>query len=182
VSVFDFFTFAEAWASTSAGEQHAPSFHQIWFPLGNFLIFAYIIHRFAFPLVRDFLRSRRQEILAAVQSAAEQRERADATVRYYKSRLANLDEEIKSIEASLLAEGEREKGKLVQETERIAGKIKEDSDFLSEQELKMARQIIREQMANDAAARTRELIKRHLSSDDHERLADDFIARIRDFR
>ena len=33
------------------------------FPLGNFLIYACIIDKFALPLVRDFLRSRREEVV-----------------------------------------------------------------------------------------------------------------------
>jgi len=182
LSIFELFAIAQAWASAGAAEHHAPSFHQIWFPLGNFLIFAYIVHRFAVPPLRDFLRFRRQEMVTAIQSAAEHKQRAQATVQDYQNRLAHLEGEVRSIQDSLRVEGEREKAKMLQEAERVASKIKEDNILLAEQEVKVAQHNIRQQIASDAAASARELIKRHLTADDQGRLVADFIVSIRDVR
>ena len=52
MSLFEFLFSAQAWASSAAAEHHGPSIHEIWFPVGNFLIFAFIIVRFALPPVR----------------------------------------------------------------------------------------------------------------------------------
>ena len=55
MSVLEFFTTAQAYASAAAeAEHHAPSINDIWFPLANFLIYAFIIVKFAFPLIRRF--------------------------------------------------------------------------------------------------------------------------------
>jgi len=70
VSYLEILSVAQAWASAAEAEHHAPSLTQILFPLGNFLIYAYIIKRFALPVVRDFLRSRRAEILTSIQGAS----------------------------------------------------------------------------------------------------------------
>jgi F-type H+-transporting ATPase subunit b len=169
MSLFDILTVAQAWASAAEAEHHAPSIHQIWFPLANFLIFVWILKRFALPLVRDFLRSRREEVLTTVQSAAENKRRAEAIVQDYKSRLARLDQEAQAIEASLRAEGER------QEAQALTKKILEDARFLADQEVKMARQKIREEMASLAGARARELIQRHITPADQLRLAEEFL-------
>jgi F-type H+-transporting ATPase subunit b len=170
---------APAWASAAAAaEHHAPSISELLFPLGNFLIYAYLIKRFAVPLVRDYLGSRRAEILTSIQGAAESKRRAEAVVQDYKNRLARLEQEVQSIHASLRAEGEREKNKLVSEAETRAVKIKEDARFVADQEVKVARQKIREEMANQAEATARELVQRHLSSTDQARLVDDFIQNI----
>lgn len=177
--ILQLFTTAQAWASAAAGaEHHAPSINDIWFPLANFLIYAFIIVKFALPLVRDFLKSRREEIVTTLAQASAKKEAAEALVREYKGKLAGLDREIQSIQASLREEGEREKAKLVSEAQAIAAKIKEDANFLADQEVKMARQKIREEMADQAEATARAVVQRNLSAADQNRLVQDFIQNI----
>lgn len=178
MSLLELFGVAQAWASAAEAEHHTPSIDQIWFPLGNFLIFAFVIVRYALPLVRNFLRSRREAILVTMQEAAAKKQQAEAIVQDYKGRLARLDQEVQSIQASLRAEGEREKAKLLAEAQTLAAKIKEDARFLADQEIKAARQKIREEMAAQVEATARELIQQHLSSADQSRLVGDFIGSI----
>jgi F-type H+-transporting ATPase subunit b len=174
----EFLWIARAWASAAGAEHHAPSIHGIWFPLANFLIFAYIIKRFALPLVRDFLKSRRTEILAAIEEAAERKRRAEALVQEYKARLMRLDQEVQSIHESLRADGEREKSKLLKEAGAIAAKIKEDAHFLADQEVKIARQQVREEIASQAVTAAQALVQRHISAADQDRLAEEFVGHI----
>jgi F-type H+-transporting ATPase subunit b len=178
VSFFDLFGVAQAWASAAEAEHHAPSINQIWFPLGNFLIFTFIIVHYALPPIRNFLRSRRDEVLATIREAAAKKQRAEAIVQDYKGRLARVDQDARSIQASLQAEGEREKLKLLSDAQTLAVKLKEDATFLADQEVKVARQKIREEMASQAEARALELVRQYLSPTDQGRLVEDFIQRI----
>jgi F-type H+-transporting ATPase subunit b len=179
VSVVEFFRTAQAWASAAAeAEHHAPSINDIWFPLANFLIYAFSLVKFAFPLVRDFLRSRRDEVVSTISQASAKKQAAEALVNEYRAKLAGLETEVQSILASLRQEGERERNRVVSEAQATAVKIKEDASFLAEQEVKMARQKLREEMAELAAATARQLVERNLSSADQTRLADDFIQTI----
>ena len=175
MSLLELFVATQAWASAAEAEHFAPSIGQIWFPLGNFLIFAFIIVHYALPPIRNFLRSRRDEVFAAIQEAAARKQQAEALVQNYRGRLARLDQEVQTIQASLQAEGEKEKTKLLSETKMLAGKIKEDARFLADQEIKAARQKVREEMALRAETTARELIQNHLSASDQSRLAEDFI-------
>ena len=178
MSFAELFVVAQAWASAAEAEHHAPSIHDIWFPLGNFIIFAFIIGRYGLPLVRNFLQSRREEVVATLKEAAAKKQQAEAIVRDYKGRLARLQEEVQSIQASLWDEGEREKTKLLRETEALAAKIKEDARFLADQEVRVAQQGIRDEMAQQAEASARELVRRHLSSADQDHLIEEFIRSI----
>jgi F-type H+-transporting ATPase subunit b len=176
VSVLEFFTTAQAYASAAAeAEHHAPSINDIWFPLGNFLIYAFIIVKFAFPLIRDFLKSRHDEVVSTISQASARKQAAEALVHEYRAKLSGLDREVQSILDSLRDEGQREKSKVVREAEARAVKIQEDAYFLAEQEVKMARQKLREEMADQAEATARQLIERNLSGADQNRLVDDFI-------
>ena len=175
---YEFFFAAQAWASAAAGEHHGPSIHEIWFPLGNFLIYAFIIARYALPAARGFLNSRRQEVVATIEEAAAKKQQAEAFVSEYRARLAGLDNEVAALIAALRQDGELLQNKLVEEGKTLAAKIKEDARFLADQEFNMARQKLREEMADRAEAESRALAERNLSAADHGRLVEDFIQNI----
>ena len=167
----------ELWAASSAGaEEHAASVTEIIFPLINFLIFLYLIKRFLLPLIKSHLRSRREEILATVGGADESKRQAEALVREYRGRLARMEEETRRLREELRVDGEREKAKLLREAEELASKIKADADFLAEQEVKLARQRLREEIARLAQAAAQKLIQNHLTPADQQRLVEEFLS------
>lgn len=166
---------SEAWAAASGAEHHAAPVSQLLFPFLNFLIFVYLIKRFVVPIIQNYLKSRREGLLGAVKEADEGKRRAEAAVRDYRERLARLNQEVRQIEESLKADGEREKTKLLRDAEELASKIKEDARFLADQEVKAARQGIREEMAGTARSNAEELLRRHLSGADHDRLIEEFV-------
>jgi len=181
MNIFDLLTTAQLWASEATGhgaEHHGPSIHDIWFPLGNFLIYAFILVKLALPPVRDFLKTRREEVVSTIAQASAKKQQAEAFVRDYQAKIAGLDKEIQTMQATLRDEGEREKTRLVGEAQTLAVKITEDTQFLAEQEVKIARQQLRQEIANQAEAAARALVQRHLSAADHERLAQEFIQNI----
>jgi F-type H+-transporting ATPase subunit b len=176
--IYDLFFAAQAWASSAAGEHHAPSIHDIWFPLGNFLIYAFIIARYAFPPVRAFLKSRQQEVLATIEEASAKKQQAEAFVAEYRARLAGLDKEIATLLASLREDGETLKSRLLEEAKTLAAKIRQDARLLADQELNVARQKLLEEMADRAEAAARELAQRNISVADQGRLVEEFIQNI----
>jgi F-type H+-transporting ATPase subunit b len=170
----DWFFVTEAWAAGGA-EHHAPEISGIIFPLLNFLIYAGIIYYFAVPLIRSFLKTRHDEVLATVTEAAARKRNAEALVSDYRSRLAKLNQEIESIQASLKAEGERDKARLLREAEALAAKIKSDAQLLAEQEVKAAKHQVFLELAERAKASATDLMRRHLSQADQGRLVEEFI-------
>jgi F-type H+-transporting ATPase subunit b len=171
------FFLAMLWAGRAwASEAHGPSINDIWFPLINFLIFLYLIKRFALPVARDYFRTRHEDISRSVSEATAARERAEARAQEYRDRLARLTEEVKKIHEAFIAEGERERAKLVQEAEAQAAKLKADADFLAGQELKVAELQVRREMARLAHASAENAIRVHLTPGDNQRLVDEFLA------
>jgi len=178
VNFLDLVRLGEVWAASTSGEHHAPSINQIWFPLVNFLIFAFLIKIYVLPLVRNYLRSRRAEVLDAIKAAAANKQRAEALVQDYKARLARLNEESLAIQQGLHAEAEREKAKLLHEADALAAKVRNDARFLADQEIKVAKQQVRHEMAETAKARAIELVRRHITAADQTRLVEDFLENI----
>lgn len=176
MSLAEFFGPAQAWASAAAGaEHHAPPISDVIYPAINFLIYAGILYYFALPLVRSFLRSRREAIVETIALASTKKQAAEALVREYKSKLAGAEHEAQSIQASLRQEGESEMAKLLSEARTLAAKIHDDARFLAEQEVKVARQKLREELADQAQATAVELVRKNISAMDQSRLAEQFI-------
>lgn len=181
--LFELASTAQLWATSAAGaEAHSAPISHLVFPLINFLIFLYLIKRFLMPLIKNHLRSRREGIVSAVRTAEEGREHAEAVLRDYRGRLARLDEEGKKIQETLRAEGEREKDKLLREAEDLALKIRADTDFLVQQEAKVARQELREEIAHNAQEAAERAIKANLRGTDQDRLIDEFLVEIGETR
>ena len=80
-----------------------------------------------------------------------------------------------SIQASLKAEGERDKARLLREAEALAAKIKSDAQLLADQEVNAAKHQVLLELAERAKASATDLIRRHLSQVDQSRLVEEFI-------
>jgi F-type H+-transporting ATPase subunit b len=173
------FPLAVLWAASSApAEGHAAPLSQIIFPLINFLIFLYLVKRFLLPHVKDHLRSRRAQIVDAVTEAEEGEKRAERMVQDYRDRLARLDAEAQEIRAALRADGMREKGKLLAEAERMAVKIKKDAEFVSQQEVKVAQQRLRAEIAQIAQGAAAKVIQACFTPADQKRLLEEFLREV----
>jgi F-type H+-transporting ATPase subunit b len=164
------------WASSAAAaEEHAAPISHILYPLLNFLIFLYLLKRFALPLARDYFHVRREQIARSLNEAAIAKERMEEKVQDYRERFVGLKEEIRKIHEAFVAEGEREKSRLLEEARALATKIRADSDFLAGQEFKVAQHQLRLEMARMAHAAAERSIRSHLTAADERRLIDEFV-------
>lgn len=178
MSGLDLFTVANAWASAAGADHHVPAIGEVVLPAINFIIYAAVIYYFALPAVRNLLRSRREEIVRTIAQASAKKQQAEALVSEYREKIARVDQEVHSIQASRRAEAEREKAKMLGEAEAMATKALEDARFLADREVSIARERIREELASQAEAAARELVQRNISAADQGRLAQEFIQHI----
>jgi len=178
VSGLDLFTAANAWASAAGAEHHTPSIGEVVFPAINFIIYVAVLYYFALPAVRNVLRSRREDIVTTLAQSSAKKQQAEALVEEHRAKLARVDQEVQSIQASRRADAEREKTKMLSEAEAMATKVREDARFLADREVSIARETIREELASQAEATARELVQRNISAADQGRLAQEFIQHI----
>lgn len=167
-----------AWAATG-GEAHVPSITELIFPLINFLIFAFLVKRYGLPLIKQHLKQRRETLTEAFATAQQAKGEADGYIRKYQELLKVIDDECERIREALRAEGERERARIVADAEETAAKLKADADFLAEQEIKMARQQIRGEMALLAEAAAERVIQQHMAAADQDRMVESFSREIR---
>jgi len=113
-----------------------------------------------------------------LKESAESKQRAEALVRDYKGRLQRLDQETRQIRDALKAEGEREKTRLLVEAEEAAARINADTDFLADQETKLARQELRREIARAAQASAGKLVQDNLTAADRRRMVEEFLSEV----
>jgi F-type H+-transporting ATPase subunit b len=128
--------------------------------------------------ISEGLQSRRDTIAKELDEATKIKEEAAAKLEEYTERLDKLDAELDRLKAELTLAGEKDRDRIVKEAEEKAARMKKDAQFLLDQEMKQLR-IDLQKYAVEAAMRAAEqAIKTKISSQDHDRVADEYVANI----
>jgi F-type H+-transporting ATPase subunit b len=142
----------------------------------NFGALIFILVRFGGPALRKAFRSRHDQLKAEIESAAGQRALAEQRFREQDARLANLEQELAALRASVQLEGEREKSRLLAGAEEKAKRIQDETLFQLDQQVKEAEARLRAEVAGTAVRVADELLRRSVNPDDERRLVQDFAA------
>ena len=176
-------------AHEAAGEGHgeghgehgeAPTLD--WGRLGwqilNFGALLFLLVKFGGPPVAKALAARHQQIKSDLASAAETRAAAQARFEQQEKRLASLEHEIAAIAASIKQEAEAEKARLIALSEERARRIREESEFIIEQQIKQAEEDLRREVAAAAVALAEKIVRSQMGPGDQQRMIDSFVGDI----
>jgi len=160
------------------GEAHeAPTLD--WGRLGwqilNFGALLFLLVKFGGPPVAKALAARHQQIKSDLASAAETRAAAQARFEQQEKRLASLEQEIATIAASIKQEAEAEKARLIALSEERARRIREESEFIIEQQIKQAEEDLRREVAAAAVALAEKIVRSQMGPGDQQRMIDSFV-------
>ena len=149
------------------------------FKIFNFAVLVFLLYWFGKKPLVSLLKRRQESIKTALEEAGMAKKEGDQKYQEYEKRLQKLDQEIEQIRQTLIHEGEREKERIIQEAQQMAEKLKGQATLTAQQELKKAQLRIKEEMAAMTVQLAEDLLKKHLKPKDHERLVDEYIARVR---
>jgi F-type H+-transporting ATPase subunit b len=163
------------------GEGHeAPSldFSRLGSQLFNFAALIAILYFGGRKAVSAALQSRHTQIKTDLASAAEARTAAQARFEKQEQRLAALEQEIAAIAASIKQEAEVEKQRLIAMAEERAKRIREESEFIIEQQIKQAEEDLRREVAAAAVALAEKIVRTQMMPGDQQRMIDAFVGDI----
>jgi len=163
------------------GEEHEAPAITGWtlaFQLFNFAVLITILYFAGRGPVRRALQARSQQIQSDLASAAEARAAAQARFEQQEKRLAALEQEIGAITAGIKQEAEAEKARLIATAEERARRIREESEFIIEQQVKQAEEDLRREVAAAAVALAEKIVRNQLGAADQQRLIDTFVGDI----
>jgi F-type H+-transporting ATPase subunit b len=163
------------------GEAHqAPQVDgkKLAFQLVNFGALLFILVWFGGPAIRKALQARHQQLKADLAAAAAARAEAEARLGQQEARLAALEQEIEGIRRGVKAEAEAEKARLIAIAEERAKRIREETSFALDQQVKMAEERLRREVALAAVDLAEQMVKKSLGAADQQRLVDTFVAEV----
>jgi len=149
------------------------------FKIFNFAVFVTVIYVLVKKPLGAFLKKRQESIKQAIEDAERAKQEGKQVFDEYEAKVRKLDQEIERIRQQLIKEGERERERIIAEARQMAEKIKRQAELAAQQEMKMVKARLQEEVAAMTVQLAEDLLKKHLKPQDHERLVDEYIERMR---
>ena len=108
---------------------------------------------------------------------ARKKEAEDALADYNK-KFQLLDQEAEKLMAEYVKQGEATKAKIIDEAASAAEKLEEQARRNIENEFERAKAELKQEVLEHALVKAEEMIKSKISSDDQERLVDDYLEKV----
>ena len=171
---------APSMALAAGGGDHPPSWAVLGFSAVNFSIFAFIIYKFAWPLLTEYLRDRHAQVVKALEAAKHAKLEAERLKAEFEQRMKGLASEAEKAREEILNIARTEAARMLDQAEKAAAQIRKDAELVAEQEVARARRELQEESARIVAKAAAELIQGHVTAEDQDRFVTDFVSEARE--
>ncbi len=128
--------------------------------------------------VKNALNARIKGIKEQLEDLEARRLAAERELASYNQQLALLDQESKKIVDDYVKQGEAAQAKIIAEAESAAEKLQEQARKNIAHEFKQAEAALRAEILENALRRAEEIIRGRVSTEDQERLVDDYLKKV----
>ncbi len=180
---------ASAKEQAEENEEHGP-LPINWFDTDNKTQIPYIAYVFNFGLLIILytwlgkkplgvaLKERRASIAKDIEEAQKMKKEAKQRAKKYQAKLEGLDQELEGAKQALVAAGKADKERIVRDAQEKAARMERDAKSLLEQESRQAHEDLVKETIELAVKEAEDLLKQRVLPEDHERLAEDFLAQL----
>lgn len=173
-----FFAFlGDALASEAGGGHHLNWTDFIYRTVAFVILVAILVKLLRKPLAA-FLNGRRNEIQRLLDELESKTAAAQQENARVQTRIAALEQETKKIVDELIAEGEAEKKKIIEAAHRQAEYIQQQAQIAIQQEVKAARDSLKDEIAELSVAAAEELLRKNMRPKDQDRLVNEFMSKV----
>lgn len=152
------------------------------FKLVNMLLFIGVLGWLIGKPVRGVLAERTAGIQRAGQEARERREKADRVAGDIQARLAQLEDELRSIHQRAEQEGDRQKREMIAAAEAEAARILQNARAEVDSRLKNAKSELTEYAGQLASERAAQLLRERITPEDQAKLFKDSLTQVEEVR
>ena len=167
-----------------ASEGHEASHHfdpkMELFRLINFLIFLFLIYKFAGKSLKNFFSGRVENIKRGLEEAEKAYTSALSKYDEAKAILSKMDEEVKAIYDRARIEAEEQARRIKEETDRMVERLREQAKSACDLEIKRAKKELEKEVADLAVTLAKEILVKNISGEDHRRLLEDYVNKVRE--
>lgn len=146
--------------------------------LVNFAVLMYLLEKLLFSKLRASTARKHEDAKTELDRATTAREKAEATLAEYETRLQKLETEISELLAEAKTRAEADRTRIVEEAKVEAEQIKAAARAAAEREAESMRRDLEAEVVDRAVARAEALIKQQIGPSDQRAMVDDFIGRL----
>ena len=144
----------------------------------NFVILVVALIYFARKPVLEYFAARRETIRGDLDQAAALKKEAEERYAKWQRRLVDLEQELDGIRATARERAEAERDQILADARASAERIQRDAGAAIDQELRRARQSLRDEASDLAVELAGGILEEQVGDGDRDRLLDEFIERI----
>jgi len=141
----------------------------------NFGILVFLFIKFAKKPLMDFLRGQKDKIEVNLQELEGKLSEKRAAMEAEAAKLADIDSRIEEIRQRLMEIGQREKEEVIQQAKDQAKRMLDKAELESKAIVAAAKKQLNAELAEMAVELVQERIIKAFSSEDQERLVEDFV-------
>ncbi len=144
----------------------------------NFIALMIILIKFLAKPIGSALVGRQQNIKDELDDLQAKRDEAERSYKEFEARLAGMEKEMDKVVEKAIAQAENEKARIIEDAERAAEDIKRQAEAAVQAELVKARRMLRNEVADQAAAMAEELIVKNLTKADQVTITEQYLDRV----
>ncbi len=144
----------------------------------NFAVLAIALFFVLRKPISQALSGRIQGIQDQLDDLEARKKKAEAELAEYNEKLSMLDREAERIIAGYISQGKEARARIIKEAEAAAHKIEDQARRNIEYEFKQAREKLQTDVLEKALVKAESLIKENFTTDDQDRLVNDYISKV----
>ncbi|WP_319779565.1 F0F1 ATP synthase subunit B [Maridesulfovibrio sp.] len=167
-----------AYASGHGGEAHEIPWANFGWRVLNLILVLGVLYKFAGDKIAALFKGRQAGIKQELNDLQSRKEAAEKKLRDVESSIANLEQEKESILSEARTQGEAMKAAIIQKAEQTAEQIKAQATVSAEQEVNIALDEMRAEMADKVIEAAEKIVKSKLTKAQHETLVDEYLTKV----
>lgn len=148
------------------------------FRVMNFTVLAVALFFVLRKPLSQALNARIKGIKDELNTLENKKKEAEVQLAEYNEKLSRLEGEAERLIEEYVKQGEEAKVRIIKEAESTAVKLEEQAKRHIEQEFKQAKNQLQEEILQVALVKAEEIIKAKISSEDQDRLVDDYLEKV----
>ncbi len=144
----------------------------------NFGVLVFVFIKFGKKPLMDFLRGRRHEIKENLDSLDSKRQDARSRMSIEEQKLGGIEDRTQEIREAIIQTGQKAKEEIIEQGKREAAHMLEKAQANATYRLANAKKALRKELLDIVLSLLQEKLRENLTSEDHEKLIEQFIAGI----
>jgi F-type H+-transporting ATPase subunit b len=169
--------------AASGGDGHGGAEPKGWvatdtYKVMNFAVLAIALFFILKKPLTQALNARITGIKEELESLEKRKQEAEKQLDEYNQKLTRLDGEAEKLVQEYIKQGEEAKARIIDEAQSTAEKLEEQAKRHIEHEFKQAKTQLQAEIMQEALAKAEEIIKTKISSEDQDRLVDEYLEKV----